>query len=385
MNNSKRYFPALTGIRAIAAYMVFLFHFNPFRGFANEPATISSKLFSLCNELHIGVTLFFVLSGFLITLRYQGNVQLTRPWLTHYALNRFSRIFPMYAVILGITLAVVGFRIDYDFIEQHIFFPSINKSTSIFLNLTLLKGFFNNLKFAGVAQSWSLTVEECFYFTVPFVLVGNSLLLRRIMLYVAASLAIGLLLTGIGTSVKCYGFFANLDFLFSFTFFGCCLEFAMGMVLAYLLNTKQQFSFKHFTLAGVISIFILLIALTFYHKTTWQGIIFNNYVLPVAICSLFLGLIQEHTYLRRVLETKALSLLGKSSYTFYLIHMGVIQLFISKYVSRNEWVYFLLLNALAIALYKLVEEPCYKALKKAGKLSSVATSPAIRVQPTGHE
>ncbi|TDN39442.1 acyltransferase [Hymenobacter sp. UV11] len=382
MNHSKKYFPALTGIRAIAAYMVFVFHFNPFRSFANEPDTISSKLFSLCDELHIGVTLFFVLSGFLITLRYQGNVQLTRPWLTHYALNRFSRIFPMYAIALGITLVVVGLRIDYDFIKQHIFFPPINKFASIFLNLTLLKGFFSNLKFAGIAQSWSLTAEECFYFTVPFVLVGNSRLLRRTMLYVAASLAIGLFLTGIGASINYYGFFANLDFLFSYTFFGRCLEFALGMLLAYSLNAKQRFYFKHFTLIGVIGIFILLIALTFYHKKTWQGVVLNNCILPIAICSLFLGLIQEHTYLRKILETKLFNLLGKSSYTFYLIHMGVIQLLIARHISQNKWVYFLLLNALAILLYKLVEEPCHKALKKLGRLPDVSASPAIPAHPT---
>ncbi len=253
--------------------MVFIFHFNPFRSFANEPLSFSSKLFSFCDELHIGVTLFFVLSGFLITLRYQGNVQLTRPWLTHYALNRFSRLFPMYAVTLGITLLVVGLRIDYDYIKQFTYFPPINKFVSIFLNLTLLKGFSNSLKFSGIAQSWSLTVEECFYFTVPFVLVGNSHILRRIALYTVASLATGLLLTAIGTSINYFGFFSNLDFLFSYTFFGRCLEFALGMGLAYLLTTKRYFSFRHFTITGVIGIFLLVVALTFYTKKTWEGII----------------------------------------------------------------------------------------------------------------
>lgn len=385
MNASKNYFPALTGIRAVAAYMVFIFHFNPFRSFANEPATISGKLFSFCDELHIGVTLFFVLSGFLITLRYQDNVQLTRPWLTHYALNRFSRIFPMYAVALGITLAVVGFRIDYEFIKQYVLFPSINKFISILLNLTLLKGFFSNLKFAGIAQSWSLTAEECFYFTVPFVLVGNAHIVRRAALYVAANLAIGLLLTGIGTSINYFGFFSNLDFLFSFTFFGRCLEFALGIVLAHLLNTKHTFSFNHFTISGVIGIFLLVIALTFFHKKTWQGIVLNNCILPVAICSLYLGLIRERTYLRQMLETRLFDLLGKSSYTFYLIHMGVIQLLIAKHISQNKLVYFLLLNVLAILLYKLVEEPSHQAFKKLGRLPNGAATPAIRVQPAVQE
>ncbi len=51
------YFNALTGLRAMAAYMVYAHHFNPI------PKNYA--VHGLVNELHIGVTLFFVLSGFL--------------------------------------------------------------------------------------------------------------------------------------------------------------------------------------------------------------------------------------------------------------------------------------------------------------------------------
>ena len=385
MTYSKQYFPALTGIRAIATYMVFAYHFNPFRGYADEPGTISSKLFSFCGELHLGLTIFFILSGFVITLRYQDNVQLTKPWVATYALNRFARIFPVFAVVFSVTLVVMAFKIDYEHIKQHVYFPAISKPVSILLNLTLLKGFFDDFKFAGIAQSWSLTAEACFYCTVPFVLVSNLPVFRRMALYIAASLAIGLLLTGIGASIHYFGFFSNLTFLFSFTFFGHCPESALGMALAYLIRTKQHFSFKHFTLVGVIGIFLLVIAFTFYHRQTWQGVILNTSILPVAICSLFLGLIREPTYLRKLLETKLFDLLGKSSYSFYLIHMGVIQLLIVKYISRNELVYFLLLNALAVLLHKVVEEPCHQVLKKLGRQPAAVAMPALHARPATRE
>ena len=58
---NKEIFPSLTGIRAIAAYMVFIHHYNTF---ANK------GLHDFFGEFHIGVTLFFVLSGFLIAHRY---------------------------------------------------------------------------------------------------------------------------------------------------------------------------------------------------------------------------------------------------------------------------------------------------------------------------
>ena len=385
MKQHKQYFPALTGIRAMAAYAVFIFHFNPFRDFENEPATIGQALFRFCNELHVGVTVFFVLSGFLITLRYQKTAQLTKKWLLKYTLNRFSRLFPMYAFVLSITLLVIALRIDYSYLKEHVTFPPANKFIILISNFTLTKGFFNDLKFSGISQAWSLTPEECFYFTAPFVLVSRLSIPNKLGLYVAASLATGLLLTGIGDHITWYGFFSSLDFLFSFTFFGRCLEFASGMALAYLLNSDHPFSFRHFTLAGAAGIVFFTALLIFYPKTTWQGLIINNCLLPFAICSLFLGLIREHTQLSQLLKTSLFDLLGKSSYTFYLIHAGIIQLFIIKYVSQNKLACFLLLNVLAIILFKLVEEPCHRALKKLGGLPNAATTPAISARPIGQE
>jgi peptidoglycan/LPS O-acetylase OafA/YrhL len=65
--------PALTGIRAIAAYLVF-FHHYPI------PQLVYGEM-DFFREFHIGVTLFYVLSGFLITYRYRDALQLNGKWL----------------------------------------------------------------------------------------------------------------------------------------------------------------------------------------------------------------------------------------------------------------------------------------------------------------
>jgi peptidoglycan/LPS O-acetylase OafA/YrhL len=102
--------------------------------------------------LHIGVPIFFVLSGFLITLRYSEQASLNRHWLRDYARNRFARIYPIYFLITMVTLVVLplaaGASIDW---------------TTLTMNLTLLRGFFTDFNFSGVPQAWSLTVEERFY------------------------------------------------------------------------------------------------------------------------------------------------------------------------------------------------------------------------------
>ena len=70
MTKNLTYIPALTGIRAVAAYVVFLHHLSFFNN--------GTLLWQFTNEGHIGVTIFFVLSGFLITLRYKGKVEMSR-------------------------------------------------------------------------------------------------------------------------------------------------------------------------------------------------------------------------------------------------------------------------------------------------------------------
>ncbi|MEO6499619.1 MAG: hypothetical protein ABIN95_11415, partial [Mucilaginibacter sp.] len=64
----QNYVPALTGVRAVAAYLVFISHYYYIFG-ENFPQIVNRFL----GEFHIGVTIFFVLSGFLITYRYYNN------------------------------------------------------------------------------------------------------------------------------------------------------------------------------------------------------------------------------------------------------------------------------------------------------------------------
>jgi peptidoglycan/LPS O-acetylase OafA/YrhL len=70
----------------------------------------------------------------------------------------------------------------------------------------------------------------------------------------------------------------------------------------------------------------------------------------------------EESWLRRFLATDIMVLLGKSSYIYYLIHMGVIQAAVERispdFRSLHGWlIQFIVLNCLAIAMFKILEEP----------------------------
>ena len=175
-NAEPQIFPALTGLRAAAASLVFFFHYNPFarRGENN-------LLFRLVNEWHIGVSLFFVLSGFLVFYRHQAEAVPLREYL----LRRFARIYPLFFIFSLLQF----FSPWYHFTGP--------KAEEVFLNLSFLKGFSEAYAFSGIPQAWSLTPEVCFYLLVPLF----ALLLRkygiRFWLLPAFILVIGLIFRNI--------------------------------------------------------------------------------------------------------------------------------------------------------------------------------------------
>ena len=98
MNNN---YPALTGVRAIAAYMVFIHHNDIFK------ENIFGKLIhDFFTEFHVGVTIFFVLSGFLICNRYFEDENFN---FKNYFVKRLARIYPMYFILTTITFIISKF------------------------------------------------------------------------------------------------------------------------------------------------------------------------------------------------------------------------------------------------------------------------------------
>src|SRR5579871_5062554 len=94
--------------------------------------------------------MFFVLSGFVLTLRYSDDVLKSDFHWRLYIQRRVARIYPIYFFILaGVALMHVPINLS---------------------NVTLTQGFFTRLQQTGNIASWSLTVEECFYLLLPFVL-----------------------------------------------------------------------------------------------------------------------------------------------------------------------------------------------------------------------
>lgn len=384
----QNYVPALTGVRALAAYLVFISHYE-YAFDESFPQSVKRFL----QEFHFGVTIFFVLSGFLIAYRYYNNFYLTTDWFKQYLKNRVARIYPMYFL-----LTLGAFTYYYFTGDAQITAGFSHPIGLMLMNITFLRGFFNDLKFTGIAQGWSLTVEECFYFSAPFIfLVAKKY--NKFYIQPLIVTGFGALLVLIFRNFDWYGFFGNFTFMMVYTFLGRCFEFFVGIQLALIIHKKgiQRSNKLLYTYIGIILVFICPYLMSLLPiPAGWTaglhnplGIVVNNYLLAISIAIFFYGLLTESTILKKALSNKFVELLGKSSYIFYLIHLGYMYKYIHEGVNwlndkvfewydkwgvdwhspfEYDWLnlifIFIILNGISILLFKTIEEPLNHYIRK---------------------
>lgn len=356
------YYPALTGLRAVAAYLVFFHHFRPLGLDEGWPRLLLA-------QLYVGVSLFFVLSGFVLATRYQQRVQLRWGWWRGYLWQRAARIYPSYLLLNTTVLARLYWPVPAGKLA--------NSLLLVFLSESLLRGFSSTLKYVGLPQGWSLTPEECFYFSLPFLL----LLWQRRGLLGAVGFALATLGLGLGLTAACqgrpalHGFFGSYYHLFNFTFFGRVLEFMLGVGLARWWGGRpsgQAAGGPWRTLAGGGVILMAIVAMAafdspraWYEGTTYPpSIMMNLMVFPAGTALLLAGLLAERSWLRVGLATPLLQALGRSSYFFYLLHIGVLSLWWGAQFGRGRHVglQFLVTVLLAELGYRLFERPVHRWL-----------------------
>jgi peptidoglycan/LPS O-acetylase OafA/YrhL len=314
---SNREIKALTSLRMIAALLVFFHHFYPF-------AHTGDVLENILIEGHIGVTIFFVLSGFLIALRYYDEFRengLTRSGMIDYYRKRFARIYPLYAFLLIASL-FVPFR--FEGVVQY----------------TLTQGFFERMTLTGIRTAWSLTVEESFYFLLPLVAVMPLFTHRiqskiagvflKLVIAVAVLLGLGMVIVSVSNAiglVRIGGFMANSEHMLIYTIFGRFFDFAVGILIA-IVYKHSQIRAWYARLSGRIGAEALVIG-----GVIWTAFSVNlmhvnggyseawglNYCVSVGAGLVILGLANEQTASSRILGFPLLVYMGRTSYALYLV------------------------------------------------------------------
>jgi peptidoglycan/LPS O-acetylase OafA/YrhL len=334
--NSGLHIPSLDGIRAIAALTVFVSH-------AGWPDLIPGGF---------GVTVFFFLSGFLITtLLRQEYEQTGGISLSKFYLRRVCRIIPPLYIVL-LLLLVFGRE------DVH---PTLAAIAAQFAQLTnyyvIVSGSAHLI--SDSVPTWSLAVEEHFYLLFPLLLIA----LLRVSSYRKIALVLSLLCAAV-LAWRCWLIF-GLKVGYDYTYYATDSRFdslLYGCVMAIGLNPVLDRKLMRVNNWGWIIVLALsagLLALSFLYRSEPFRATLRYSVQGVALLPIFFTAIRKHTWpLYRWLETWPLRFLGLISYTFYLVHLRCLGL-VSRYFHGSQVVHALLGFALAVAvssaMYFLIE------------------------------
>lgn len=353
MGKKRRYITGLDGIRAIAVIMVLAYHLK----------------LALFKSGFLGVTVFFVLSGYLITgiliseVEEEGTIDLENFWL-----RRIRRLVPAVmsmAVVIIFVSAVVN-RIIFtkgckDFLASVLGF---NNWWQIFNKVSYFEA-------AGVpspfTHCWSLAIETQFYLIYPLILLGIYKLVKsrgegranRGLLFAGVTLLLAL----ISVILMIVLFDPQQDA--SRVYYGTdtrAFSLLFGALLAILWEYRmvpRRLSASVNMVLGSVSFAVLLvmtIAINGSSNFWYRGGQFVGTILTVLVIYTVSG---RKTWLSRFLSNPVLKWIGDRSYSIYLWHYPII-LLISKGIKASWWITLIeivLSVVLAELSYRFIETP----------------------------
>ena len=309
MHATKPFFPHLDGLRFIAFLTVFISHIAVF---------IFPGKIQFLAQGDLGVSFFFVLSGFLITYLLLCEKDSTgRIHLSFFYLRRILRIWPVYYMTLavGIILAVIPFTETLFPVSFQL--ADLPWYTGFIANFYLMHGDGNTI----LAVLWSISVEEQFYFFWPLIF---SRLRKNL-----AQLFLSLVIIG----ATCYRYFnAETYSTVEYGTLSVMSDLAIGALVGYAMyryRDIQNYTSTVFSSTGrVVALYFALtcmILVKVYMSSVYPINAWYVALEPLIFSILFAGVIVEQNYSEyswyKIGTSKVLNYLGKISYGLYAYHM----------------------------------------------------------------
>jgi peptidoglycan/LPS O-acetylase OafA/YrhL len=299
--SQRTYYPALDGLRGIAILLVVLYH--------------NFNFISYFNYGWLGVDLFFVLSGFLITDILLKTID-TKNYFRNFYGRRVLRIFPLYYLSLLLFIVILplfpSYPLDVHYYQDHQWW-----FWTYLQNWTLI--FHYDGKAITLNHFWSLAVEEQYYLVWPFIVLFIRNPKRLLIFCVLALLAV--------ISARLYIWFHRESFpsyqwLFLFTRIDGIM---IGSMLALIYHINQSALRKYST-----ELLLLLAGLNFLiyflnnnrEFPAWAIVGYTSFSALFALL-IYESMKEENKIVNFIFGNRVLRFLGKYSYGFYIFHWPI--------------------------------------------------------------
>lgn len=195
MASNQIYFKGLNGLRFIAASLVVFHHVSQYKYWAGKPGVWGedSLLFNFVDAIgNKAVSLFFVLSGFLISYLLMQELERTNTVaLKKFYVRRILRIWPLYFVIIAIALFLLPQFVNIGNWNELL---KENFTVTLILHLLILPNLMRatSVQVVGASQAWSIGVEEQFYLIWPILMKWfKKSIPQFLVVFIVAKLLIG--------------------------------------------------------------------------------------------------------------------------------------------------------------------------------------------------
>ena len=334
MNSARR--ADIDTLRAISVVSVIIFHLDQ----------------TLFPNGYLGVDIFFVISGYVITKSILKGLNNNQFSFLNFYIKRIKRIFPVFLVVLLTTFIFAIFILLIADLNR--FLESLISSLGLVSNFYfwITGGYFStNDQLKPLLHIWSLSVEEQFYLFFPIFLYLLFKLKKQLNFY----LSITILVVAISFIINLFFISKGHRDVIFFMFPARVWQFGLGAIFAMLPMIKIKNSWADFI--------YLLFAISF--------IIFNfskkiNFLPDATFACLGASLIlhkvsNEKNFLSNIFKFKPLIFLGLISYSLYLWHWPIISFLKYVYIdSLNIKIMIsstLLIFLLSYLTWKFVEQP----------------------------
>jgi peptidoglycan/LPS O-acetylase OafA/YrhL len=311
-STSTTYRPDIDGLRAVAVVAVLAFHVGTLHMTGG----------------YVGVDVFFVISGFLISSIIFNDIAASRFSIAGFYERRIRRIFPaLYALLLAYSIFACVYLLPGDLIEYAKTLIATTLSGSN-IYLWTQSGYFDHRNSNPLMHTWSLAVEEQFYILFPlFLVLVGRFFPRRLRASVFIITLVSLALSAIVTAKS-----PDTAFYMPFT---RAWELLLGTIVALGVFPRLRSAWVRNAIAAAGMGMILYSVLFYTSVTSFPGI---SALLPCLGSALIIGAgMSGESVTYRILAWRPVVFVGLISYSLYLWHWPVIMMYRMGFVDISSW------------------------------------------------